>query len=131
MQVGTSVNPLFPEEPDYAFISADLAESPRIAPIVDLPQRTLRQKPKPLPEGISRYGAIPASAGRGLPTALPVVDWIANGVGFAVMSGIFTWSRLHGGQVIVLPDKEFRYLRHSCYSPVQPIAELGGQVISA
>ena len=45
--------------------------------------------------------------GRGLPTALPAIA----GEGFAVMSGFFIWSRLQTGQVVVLPDKEFRYLR--------------------
>jgi hypothetical protein len=27
------------------------------------------------------------------------------------MSGVYVWSRLHSGQVMYLPDKEFRYLR--------------------
>ncbi len=27
------------------------------------------------------------------------------------MSGVYLWSLLHSGQVLYLPDKEFRYLR--------------------
>src|SRR6266567_2916616 len=67
---------------------------------------------EPRPFGLSRYGAIPAHAGRGLPTALPavyrLVPFEAAGVGFAVMSGIYPWDHSHGGQVGYLPDKEFR-----------------------
>ena len=52
----------------------------------------------------------------------------AAGVGFAVMSGIYPQDRSRGGQVGFLPDKEFRYLRQCCYSPLRGA---GGQVISA
>ena len=58
------------------------------------------------------------AADRGLPTALPVdyrpVLVRAVGVGFAVMSGFVQRSHLRCW-AIQLPDKEFRYLRHSCY----------------
>src|SRR5437588_7560201 len=43
----------------------------------------------------------------------------AAGVGFAVMSGIYPRNRSRGGQVGYLPDKEFRYLRQFCYSPLE------------
>jgi hypothetical protein len=40
-------------------------------------------------------------AGRGLPTALPVTVLANGNYGFAVMSGIVTWSRLHAGQELL------------------------------
>jgi hypothetical protein len=51
------------------------------------------------------------------------------GEGFAVMSGVCTRSHLRVGQ-LCLPDKEFRYLRHSCYSAFGWLP-MRGQVISA
>ncbi len=48
--------------------------------------------------------------------------------GFAVMSGIDVQARAHTGQ-LCLPDKEFRYLRHSVTSDRS--VPIGGTVISA
>ena len=61
-------------------------------------------------------------------------------LGFAVMSGVIARGHPRAGQVqhlrrgvLVLPDKEFRYLRHSCYYSVcsHVGANLSGQDISA
>jgi len=70
------------------------------------------------------------SARRGLPTTLPAVYRLAlyeaAGVGFAVMSGFSNGITPIRGNYS--PDKEFRYLRHCCYSPL--LLATGG-VISA
>ncbi len=56
---------------------------------------------------ISRYGVIPIAGQR---TSHGITRCVCR-EGFAVMSGIVTWGRPHGGQDMFLPDKEFRYLR--------------------
>ena len=90
MQVGTSPYSLVSKGTDYAFISAFLAESPRIAPSIDLPAN--RQRPEPRPEGLSRYGVIPLDEAEDFPRHYPpsmassLVE--AAGEGFAVMSGL-------------------------------------------
>src|SRR6266542_5022009 len=88
-------------------------ESPRIAPAMDLLPANRRQGPKPHPEGLSRYGAIPPrKEAEGFPRHYPpsITSSLteAAGEGFAVMSGISLGSRLPKGQVVCLPDKEFR-----------------------
>jgi hypothetical protein len=74
----------------------------------------LRQCPEPLPEGISRYGVIPRRSrqrtSHGIARRLP-----AAGEGFTVMSGCAHGVAPVQGTLDV-PDKEFRYLRHFCYS---------------
>ncbi len=72
-----------------------------------------------VPEGISRYGAIPPKrqrASHGITRWLLSRPWVETArEGFAVMSG-----SSHGIAPVQgnnSPDKEFRYLRHSCYSP--------------
>lgn len=66
-------------------------------------------------------------AGRGLPTALPAAVLSNDNYGFAVMSGIVTWSRLHAGQELLTRQgislKLFRMspcgLDHIFASPVE------------
>jgi hypothetical protein len=95
-----------------------LAESPRIAPV--LPYRpTVRRRgvtaPKPRPEGLSRYGAIPCGHhGRGLPTALPANQCLVLARGRWVGLRRYERGYSHGITSVrgnFLPDKEFRYLR--------------------
>src|SRR5206468_8610803 len=57
---------------DYAFISTTgTAESPAYCASHRFAASATGLTPRPF--GLSRYGAIPACAGRGLPTALPAV----------------------------------------------------------
>ena len=106
-------------------MSVALVESPRIAPSVDLPRpdrmNRVRQCPEPLPEGISRYGVIPRTSrqrtSHGIARRLP-----AAGEGFAVMSGCAHGVAPVQGSSLVLPDKEFRYLRH-VVTPLHSLAQ--------
>jgi hypothetical protein len=82
VQVGTSPYSLVSKGTDYAFISALTAESPRIAPSLDLPAD--RQCPEPCPVGLSRYGVMPQGA-EDFPRHYPPT--LLAGEGFAVMSG--------------------------------------------
>jgi hypothetical protein len=66
--------------------------------------------PEPLPEGISRYGAIPRERGRGLPTAFPFVN--LNGWGFAVMSGCPHEIALVWGKWSTYPTRNFAFDRY-------------------
>jgi hypothetical protein len=89
VQVGTSSYSLVSKGTDYAFISAFLAESPRVAPSIDLPAH--RQRPEPRPEGLSRYRVMPHVEAEDFPRHHPpsiassLIE--AAGEGSAVMSG--------------------------------------------
>src|ERR1039458_2039910 len=99
------------------------AESPRIAPVVDLSRR------RRYVAGVTVTGASPRRvqslrghtacgiAAEGFPRHYPsayVSSLVETaGVGFAVMSGFSHGITPMQGKF--LPDKEFRYLRHSCY----------------
>src|SRR5437588_11922314 len=91
--------------------SQPIAESPRIAPAIDLlPLQAAG--PKPRPEGLSRYRAMSGSD-RGLPTALPVAERRCGLRRYERDGHVEAPPR---GARVNLPDKEFRYLRHTCYS---------------
>ncbi len=70
--------------------------------------------PTPRPEGLSRYGVIPIPGQR---TSHGITRRVMR-LGLRRYERVCVWSRLHTGQVqhlrrgvLVLPDKEFRYLR--------------------
>jgi hypothetical protein len=85
-----------------------ILESPRIASSIDLPLEE-RQRPRPHPEGISRYRVIPLARQRtshGIARRLP-----AAGEGFAVMSGCAHEVTLMQGSFFY-PTRNFA---ESCY----------------
>jgi hypothetical protein len=112
VQVGTSPIPFSSKGADYAFISSTIPKRcPRIAPVIDLPLGTHvreRQQLEPLPEGISRYGAIPPKrqrASHGI--TRHHLHFEDDGLGFAVMSGFArkitpAWGKLFTRQGISL-----------------------------
>src|SRR6266542_3428882 len=88
-------------------------ESPRIAPAMDLSPTNRRTGTEASPRRAqSLRGHTPTKEAEGFPRHYPpsITSSLteAAGEGFAVMSGISLGSRLPKGQVVCLPDKEFR-----------------------